>query len=318
MAFNLQQIEDLHTELRKHLGPVVCAALEDETVTDIKCSDGQVWVTYHRRGNVNTGAVLSEDDRRLALNVMASLLGKKINAESSSLSGELPLTGDRIQGFVPPTSQEPGFYIRIHAPEIFTFNDYLEKGILLPWQVKVIREHIQARSNIVFSGATGSGKTTLLNTALDEVSGSKEHVVVIEDTKEIKCNCPNSSFLLTNEDRSLQRLIVDSMRIKPERLIIGEVRDKAGLDLLRAWSTGHGGGMTTVHANSVAGVFQRYAQFCQEAGVPPQWLLMQSTIGLIVQMEKIGDQRRATEIEEVRHDVIAEQMPIALTRLGPS
>jgi len=317
MAFNLQQIADLHTELRKHLGPVVCAALEDETVTDIKCSDGQVWVTYHRRGNVNTGAVLSEDDRRLALNVMAALLSKKINAESPSLSGELPLTGDRVQGFVQPISA-PAFYIRRHAPEIFTFDDYVEKGILLPWQVKVIREHIQARSNIVFSGATGSGKTTLLNTALDEVSQSNDHVVVIEDTQEIKCKCPNVSFLLTSEEKPLQRVIAEIMRIKPERLIIGETRDKAGLDLLRAWQTGHGGGFTTIHSTNAAGVFQRFAQFCQEAGVPPQWLLMQSTIGLIVHMEITTAGRRCTEIEEVRRDTVAEHIPIALTRLGPS
>jgi len=316
MAFNLQQIEELYVELRKHLGPVVCAALEDETVTDIKCSDGQVWVTYHRRGNVNTGAVLSEDDRRLALNVMASLLSKKINAESPSLSGELPLTGDRVQGFVPPISA-PAFYIRRHAPEIFTFHDYVEKGILLPWQVKVIREHIQARSNIVFSGATGSGKTTLLNTALDEIRSSKEHVVIIEDTKEIKCKCPNVSFLLTNEDKPLQRVIADAMRVKPERLIIGETRDKAGLDLLRAWQTGHSGGFTTVHASSAAGVFQRFAQFCQEAGVPPQWLLIQSTIVLIVHMEMTPAGRRCTAVEEVRRDGLAEHIPIALTRLGP-
>jgi len=316
MAFNLQQIEDLHTELRKHLGPVVCAALEDETVTDIKCSDGQVWVTYHRRGNVNTGDVLSEDDRRLALNVMASLLGKKINAESPSLSGELPLTGDRVQGFVQPISA-PAFYIRRHAPEIFTFDDYVEKGILLPWQVKVIREHYYVQSNVVFSGATGSGKTTLLNTALND-SASNDHTVVIEDTKEIKCKHPNVSFLLTNETKSLQSLIMDSMRIAPSRLIIGETRDRAGLDLLRAWSTGHGGGMTTVHASSAAGVFQRFAQFCQEAGVPPQWLLMQSTIGLIVHMEITTAGRRCTEIEEVRRDTVAEHIPIALTRLGPT
>src|SRR5262245_47993544 len=122
---------------------------------DIKVGeDGVVWLHQHGRGDVNTGSVLPVDARRRALNVTAVLLGKKINAESSRLSGELPLTGDRIQGFVPPTAT-PSFYIRRHAPDIFTFNDYLANRILEPWQVEVIRAHMRRRSNIIFSGATG-------------------------------------------------------------------------------------------------------------------------------------------------------------------
>ncbi len=316
MDFNTQQTQDLHAQLREHLGPVVCAALEDETVTDIKCSDGRVWLTQHQMGEVLTEAFLSEDERLLALNLMANLLGKKINQDSPSLSGKLPLTGDRVQGFVSPTAQ-PSFYIRRHAPEIFSWADYLKKGIMKPWQVDVIREHIRKRSNIVWSGATGSGKTTALNTCIADLEESNEHLAIIEDTEEIRCNCPNVSRFLTNDAVNLQQMIMASMRVAPKRLIIGETRDKAGVDLLKAWSTGHQGGFTTIHSNSAVGVFERFAQFCQEAGLPPLWRLMQMTIGLIVHMQETPAGRRVTEIEEVNRHQITEGIPIKTTRLGP-
>ena len=157
MDFNTQQTQALHDQLRTHLGPVVCAALEDETVTDIKCSDGQIWLVKHGVGDVKTDGFLSEDARRLALNLMARLIDKKINEDAASLAGVLPLTGDRVQGFVPPIAP-PSFYIRCHAPEVFSWLDYINKGIMEPWHVDVIRAHIHKRSNIVFSGATGAAK----------------------------------------------------------------------------------------------------------------------------------------------------------------
>ena len=317
MAFDSNQVTELHAQLRTYLGAIVCSALEDEAVTDIKVGpDGLVWLTKHGEGDVCTGGFLPESQRFAALNTMASLLGKHINAEVSRLSGELPLTGDRIQGFVPPTSP-PAIYIRCHAPEVFTFANYIEKGILLPWQVEVIRKHVQKRSAIGFSGSTGSGKTTLLNTTLMELVDSNEHVVVLQDTKEIKCKAPNFSELQTSEEVSLQQLVMDSMRMKPDRIIIGEVRDAAGLEVLKALQTGHKGGMFTVHSDSAMGVFERFAQFCQEAGVPPQWRLMQSTIGLIVHMEMTPKGRRVTEIKEVVNENTVDQIPIRLKELRP-
>ena len=260
MDFNTQQTQALHDQLRTHLGPVVCAALEDETVTDIKCSDGQIWLVKHGVGDVKTDGFLSEDARRLALNLMARLIDKKINEDAASLAGVLPLTGDRVQGFVPPIAP-PSFYIRCHAPEVFSWLDYINKGIMEPWHVDVIRAHIHKRSNIVFSGATGSGKTTLLNTAIGELIASNEHLTIIEDTREIRSESPNVTRLLTSETYSLQQAVKDAMRIFPRRIVIGEVRDAAGVDVMRALNTGHRGGFITVHADSAAGVFERFAQF---------------------------------------------------------
>ena len=320
MILSNKQVAELKQQLRKFIGEAVCAALVDPTVTDIKVGeDGVVWLQKHGLGEVSTGKFLPEERRRLALNVIATLLGKRINAGCSRLSGELPLTGDRVQGFVPPTAA-PSFYIRRHAPDVFTFDDYLAKGILELWQVDVIRAHMRRRSNIIISGSTGSGKTTILNTAIQELSDANEHVVVIEDTREIKVMAPNVSRLQTSETTTLQQLIVDAMRVAPKRLVIGETRDKAGLELLKAWDTGHRGGLTTVHATNAGRVFDRFAQFCYEAGVPPQWELMRSTINLIVHMEMTPRGRRAVEIielrtEEKKGEGLPEYLSQALTTL---
>ena len=318
MDFTAQQIQALHAQLREHLGPVVCAALEDETVTDIKCSDGVVWLVKHQLGDVRTEGFLSEHERRLAVNLMARLRGKHVNAESPRLRVELVWTGNRVhrvQGFVPPVAP-PSFYIRRHAPEVFTWADYVNKKIMDPWQVDVLRAHIQKRSNIGFSGATGSGKTTLLNTAIGEIVDSQEHVTILEDTPEIRCESPNVTRLVTNDTVSLQQLVIDAMRVAPKRIVVGEVRGAEGVSVMEALSTGHGGCMFTVHANSARGVFERFAQFCQQAGLPPLWRLMQSTFGLIVHMEMTPLGRRVVAMEEVTDEHI-EPIPVGLKRLGP-
>lgn len=315
MDFNRQQIAQLHEQLRAYLGETICQALLDSTVTEIKCSeDGIVWLMKHQIGWVSTGDFLSEQQRVQAINVMASLLRKSCNEQSPDLSGELPLTGDRVSASVPPSGL-PAFFIRRHAPEVFTIRDYLDKKILEPWQADVLALHIHKRSNIVFSGAVNSGKTTLLNTCLAQLKESSEHIVIIEDTREIKFEGRNFSRFNTTEKLSMQHQIKESMRRKPDRLIIGETRDKAGLDLLKAWSTGTRGGMTTIHSNNAAGAFDRFAQFCEEAGVPPQWRLMQSTIDVVCHMEMVGNERKLIELMEVEHNENIATIPIRLKQL---
>ncbi len=315
MDFNTKQIDGLHNQLRDYLGATICSALVDPTVTEIKCSeDGKIWVTLHQKGWVDTQGFLPEHQRIHAINTMASLLGKTCNADSPDLSGELPLTGDRVSASVPPSGL-PAFFIRRHAPQVFEFHDYIDKGIIRIWQIDVLLRHIRQRSNIVFSGATNSGKTTLLNTCLGVLKDSHEHIVIIEDTKEIRFEGRNFSRFNVTEKLSMRHQIKESMRRKPDRLIIGETRDEAGIELLRAAGTGHSI-MTTVHADSAAGVLDRFAEFAEEAGrrIPP-WRLIRRSIDLICHMEMVGTERRLTQLMEVQKDDIANEIPIRLKQI---
>ena len=315
MDFNQEQIENLHGYLRTYLGETVCAALEDPTVTEIKCSeDGAVWLMKHGEGWVNTGTGLSEDDRRLAIQEMASLLGKTINHDSPNLSGELPLTGDRVSASVWP-SGAPAFFIRIHAPEVFSFRDYLAKKILRDWQVNVLIEHIFGRSNIVFAGATNSGKTTILNTCLGELRDLNEHIVLIEDTKEIQFEGRNFSRFYTSDTVSMRDQVKESMRRKPDRLIIGEVRDGAALEMLKAFQKGHRGCMATVHADSATGTLKNLLYLCREGGASDAWDLIRDAIDLVVYMEMTEQGRRVKELMEVEHDQDLDTIPIKLKSL---
>ena len=311
-----ERLERDHNNLRHDLTPPICAALTDPVVTEIKVSeDGKLWLRKHVVGWENTQVLIAMDDRLRALNTVASILGKTLNLITPCLSGELPLTGDRVEGSIYPASPGPSFVIRRHAPEVYSWGDYLTKKIISGGQLNTIRSHIQKRSNIVISGATDSGKTTLVNTCLGDISDT-EHVIIVEDTQELQCIAPNMSRYKTGDPHpTMLEHVKRCMRRAPDRIVIGETRDKAGFELLKAYSTGHRGGLTTIHAMNPLGVFDRFAQFCEEAGVPPQWRLMRMAIDVIIQMEKTPDGRRVTKIEEVVKDDVTTEIPIQLKPL---
>lgn len=312
--FTPQQTEQLHSQLREYLGETVCAALHDKTVTDIKCSDGIVWLTTHQRGNEPTQTFLPEYQRRLAINTMASLLGKTCNAETPDLEGNL--YGARITAMVPPSSQEPAFFIRRFAPEVFTFGHYLEQGSLTVEQVQILIRHIENRSNILFCGGTGSGKTTLLNTCAAELVDSPEHVVSIEDTPELMLKAKNVSRLYTTKTLTLRHQIKECLRMFPQRIIVGEVRDGAALEMMDAMNTGHRGGMATIHADSAEGARSRLSLLCRQVSNYPHWELIDQTFDLICYMELVGQKRILKELREVKHDRNIATKPIRLEHNG--
>lgn len=313
-----EKLERLHGQLRGDFGPGICAALSNDTVTEIKVGeDGKLWLKKHVVGWEDTLQTVSADQRLRALNTMASILGKTVNASTPTLSGELPLTGDRVEGSVPPSSPSASFVIRRHAPKVFTLADYVKDRILEKWQAAVLAKHVRGRSNIVFSGATNSGKTTIANACLQLV-GPQEHVVIVEDTEELQCDAPNLSRYKTGDPHpTMLEQIKSYMRRAPDRLVIGETRDRAGLEMLKAWDTGHRGGITTVHATNAHRVFDRFAQFCEEAGTTPQWRLMRSALDLICHMEMTPNGRRMTEILEVKKEYKTDEIPVDVERLGP-
>jgi type IV secretion system protein VirB11 len=229
------------------------------------------------------------------------MLGVVVNPENPILECELPLDGSRFEALIPPLVSQPTFTIRKKALLIFTLQDYVDKGIITPAQKETIEEAVRNRENILVAGGTGSGKTTLANAILHAVSVlTPEHrIVVIEDTLELQCSAPNAVFLRTSISTDMTRLLRATMRLRPDRIVVGEVRDGAALALLKAWNTGHPGGAGTVHANSAEAALVRVDQLIQEAGVPPVPELIAEAVNVVVFIKRTSTGRIVDEIVRV-------------------
>ncbi len=192
--------------------------------------------------------------------------------------------------------------MRKPAQVLYTLDDYIRDGILEKTHAQVLRDAIDGRLNIVVAGGTGSGKTTLAGAMINEMvkrSDPNERYVIIEDTLEIQCRAQNLVQLHTAENADMTRLVRTTMRLRPDRIIIGEVRGAEALALLKAWNTGHPGGVTTIHANSARAALTRLSSLVQEAGVPPQPELIAETINLLVFIVRSSVGRRVTELVRV-------------------
>jgi type IV secretion system protein VirB11 len=168
-------------------------------------------------------------------------------------------------------------------------------------QASVIRNAIKSRLNIVVSGGTGSGKTTLANAVIAEIveTAPDDRLVILEDTAEIQCVAENAVALHTSNSVDMARLLKSTMRLRPDRIIVGEVRDGAALTLLKAWNTGHPGGVTTIHSNSATSALQRLEQLTAEVSQQPMQSVIGDAVDLIVSIERTGKGRRVTDILHV-------------------
>jgi type IV secretion system protein VirB11 len=231
------------------------------------------------------------------------MLGTVVNAEHPILEGELPLDGSRIGGALPPVTANPTFAIRKRAIRLFTLADYVSSGALDPGHAEMLRVAISRRENILIAGSTGSGKTTFANALIREIAaeaGSSERVVIIEDTVELQCAAANRIELRTNECADMTKLLRTTMRLRPDRIIVGEVRGAEALTLLKAWNTGHPGGISTIHANNCLAALTRLEQLIEEAHVRPQPRLVAEAINVVVWIARTSKGRRVQEINRVR------------------
>jgi type IV secretion system protein VirB11 len=287
-------------KLRRELGPVVLQALHDPRVVEVLLNpDGKLWVDVLGEGLQDTGATLAPAQAENLLGTVAALLGTVITAERPLLEGELPLDGSRFQGVLPPVTANPVFAIRKKAVQVFTLDDYVAGGLMTETHARVLRAAVAARRNILVVGGTSSGKTTLANALLAGIAdqaGERDRLVILEDTVELQCTAPNTVALRTTETIDLTRLLRATLRLRPDRIIVGEVRGPEALALLKAWNTGHSGGLATVHANSAAAGLLRLEQLIQEAGVPPQPALIAEAIHLLVAVVKDGGRRWVKDV----------------------
>ncbi|MES0110092.1 P-type conjugative transfer ATPase TrbB [Mesorhizobium sp. M0013] len=287
--------------LRTALGPAIAGFLEDPEIVEVMLNpDGRLWVDRLSQGLAFTGEQLSFADGERIVRLVAHHVGAEVHSGRPRVSAELPETGERFEGLLPPVVAAPAFAIRKPAVAVFTLGDYVTAGIMTAEQAEVLRAAVTARKNILVAGGTSTGKTTLTNALLAEVAKTGDRVVLIEDTRELQCAAPNLVALRTKDGvASLSDLVRSSLRLRPDRIPIGEVRGAEALDLLKAWGTGHPGGIGTIHAGSALGALRRLDQLIQEAVVTVPRALIAETIDLVAVLSGRGAHRRLAELARV-------------------
>ena len=287
--------------LRTALGPAIATWLEDPVVVEVMLNpDGHLWVDRLTEGLADTGERLSAADGERIVRLVAHHVGAEVHPASPRVSAELPETGERFEGLIPPVVAAPAFAIRKPAVAVFTLDDYVAANIITTRQADFLRDSIVKRRNILVAGGTSTGKTTLVNALLAEVAKTSDRVVLIEDTRELQCRARNLVALRTKDGvASLSDLVRSSLRLRPDRIPIGEVRGAEALDLLKAWGTGHPGGIGTIHAGSALGALRRLEQLVQEAVVTVPRALIAETINVIAVLAGRGCERRLIELARV-------------------
>ena len=300
-----QQVQERRLDelLRRQLGPRILSAIDDRQVTEIILNeDGRVWFESYDKGMHEAGLSLAASQIESLIGTVAASLGAVANAGNPIVEGEPPIGGIRFEGLLPPVARKPCCVMRKPAQVLYTLDDYIHDGILSEAHSQTFRKAIDKRRNIVIAGGTGSGKTTLAAALINEMvarSDPNERYVIIEDTLEIQCRAGNLVQLHTAESADMTRLVRTTMRLRPDRIITGEVRGGEALALLKAWNTGHPGGVTTIHANSASAALTRLSSLVQEAGVPPQPELIAETINLLAFIVRAQVGRRVKEIVRV-------------------
>jgi len=304
---NLEAQDRRRTMLRTAMGPAITAALADPAVIEVMVNpDGSLRLDRLGEGRIDTGERLEPAEVERIIRLVASHVRVEVHAGNPVVSAELPprdddMSGERFEGLLPPVSIAPCFAIRKPAAKVYTLDDYVSDRIVMPVQADALRKAVRDRRNLLIAGGTSSGKTTLANALLAEVAGLDERVILIEDTRELQCAAPDCVALRTRPGAmSLADLVRSTLRLRPDRIIVGEVRGAEALDMLKAWNTGHPGGIATVHANSARSALYRLEQLVQESVVTVPRRLIAEAIDLVVFIGGRGVGRRIETIAEVK------------------
>lgn len=298
--------DTVRAKLKREFGPVLCALFNDQTVIEIMLnSDGKLWV--ERLGaDMEEIGTMSASQAESLMGTLASLKREVLTERNPRLSCELPkeFLGARFQGSIPPVVKAPSFAIRKRAVAVFTLQDYVDKGIMSGAQREAIEAAVRDRQNILIAGSTGSGKTTLTNAVVRYISDCcpNDRIITLEDTMELQLTAKNAESFFTSDDVSMTTLLQDTLRRRPDRILVGEVRTGAALDLLMAWNTGHPGGVCTVHSDSAFETLGRMEMLIALANVQVQAQLqtfIARAANLIVYIEKCSGSRRIKEILRV-------------------
>lgn len=287
---------------KRELGPVLGLLEDPEVIEIILNQDGVLWVERLGRDMEEAGTMVAWQATEL-MGTIAKMMGTIINSDHPILECELPMDGSRFEGMIPPVVPAPVFSMRKHATRVFSLQDYVDQKIMTMGQKQVLEEAIKQEQNILVAGGTGSGKTTLTNALILHISQTlpKTRLVILEDTRELQCRSKNYTALKVIPGIvDMLGLLMHSMRLRPDRIIVGEVRSGAALALLKAWNTGHPGGIATLHANSAEDTLLRLEGLVGEASSSPQKQLIARTINMVVHIARRDGKRRVREIAKVQ------------------
>jgi len=293
-------------KLRSEFGAAICDALDDPGVIEIMVNpDGRIWVDRLSQGMSDTKKNISHDRLVAALGTIAAMLRTEVNKFSPILEGELPLDGSRIEGLLSPVTKGPTLTIRKHSSAVFPLERYAAEKRISTVGMEYLKNAIENRKNLLIAGGTGSGKTTFVNAVLDALSSlcPNDRLVILEDTVELRCEMENIVAMRTDpqSETTMQKLVKTSLRLRPDRIVVGEVRGGEALDLLKSWNTGHPGGVCTIHANSAVSSLTRLEQLISEVSRTPMKELIGEAVDVVVFLQRIACFGPAVlEILEVR------------------
>ena len=321
LMINLEQRGRLLIKLQRECGDLMVQALKHPEVIEVMLNpDGNLWVDKFGDGMIKIGSI-PEAQAETMISTTAAIMGTVVSHEAPILEGEFPLDGSRFEGIISPVAAKPMFAIRKKASKVFSLEAYRDKTILsykddpanftkysdgdiridAKCHYDMLKNAVYLRKNILVVGSTGSGKTTFLNALLDSFSlDTPDHrIIIIEDTAELQCNAKNYVTLRSWEHVSMLRCLKATMRLRPDRIVVGETRGAEALALLKAWNTGHPGGLATVHANSALAGLIRMEQLIQEANVPPQPELIAEAVNIVVFIDRDPNHASGRKIREM-------------------
>lgn len=298
----LSQLKKKKEFLYLNLG-IINNFLNDEKVSEIFLNQDQyVWLKTVNGEKIKTDSFISEIEAKRIVEVISTFNEKSFNRENSIIEATLP-KGERFSamGFE-STQNKITFSLRKSLPRVIPIEKYIENGQISLSKAEYLKKAVNDRKNILVVGATGSGKTTFTNSLLNELSNTKERIIVLEtNTRELKINAPDVNYFTTSENQELIDLLRFTMRMNPDRIMVGEIRTGVETtELLKAWNSGHEGGITTIHANSNYGGLIKLEQYLSELFEKDQNLLIAETINVIVNIIVTSNGRIIKEVSEVK------------------
>lgn len=278
-------------------GPLIMNALEDAQVVEIMLNpDGRLWIERYGQDHQHIGEIPKHQAESI-MYLVASGLNIEVGPRQPVIEGVFPLDGSRFEGFFPPLSPAPGFALRKRASK--KMPDYAASGSIRPEGVALIEAAVTARHNIIVVGGTSSGKTTFVNAVIDAMTRltPADRLVILEDTTELQSSSANTVSLQTSHMAGIdmRNLAKITMRLAPKRIIVGEVRDFAALEMLKVWDTGHPGGVSTFHADSAVESLHRLESLVEEAGLGPKRDLIGRAVDMVVYMTKTRQNTRVVD-----------------------
>jgi type IV secretion system protein TrbB len=288
LDINQEKFQRLQKKLWREFGDVILESIASNSILEIMLNpDGRLWVQDKELGLCYRGQEMSAIQAMNLIGTVASLNNKIVSEQHPILECELPFLGHRFEAVVPPVASSPTFCIRKRATQIFTLDDYVRQQVLTLQQANCLSDAVLSRKTIIVVGGPGTGKTTFVNALLHEMTkqcGNSQRILILEDTRELQSNSPNTVFLQTTPTVDFQRLLRTSLRLRPDRICMGECRGIEMLTLLKCWNTGTPGGIATLHANSAKSALSRIQEMVAESGSYPKPQLIVEAVNIIISL----------------------------------